>query len=130
MKGTLGSSPTWGSQPLTSVLDSIGGMAKTPEDLAHLMGVLQSKDYTAFLVSSWSGLKVGFVDPKLWQPADFVVESIESFTEQSVSHAKNCRVSFRLIISVTRVCVCHSLNQVERSRCEGWGASHHCSSNF
>lgn len=84
MKGTLGSSPTWGSQPITDVFDSIGGMAKSPKDLAHLIGVLQSKDFTTSLSTSWEGLKVGFVDPKLWQPATFVVEPVEEFTEQSV----------------------------------------------
>ncbi|KAJ4295247.1 hypothetical protein N0V90_007258 [Kalmusia sp. IMI 367209] len=84
LKGTLGSVPTWGSQPITDVLDSIGGMAKTATDLANLFGVLQEKDYTGSLNSSCEGIKLGFVDPELWQPASFVVEPVPEFTEQTL----------------------------------------------
>ncbi|KAF2469965.1 amidase signature enzyme [Lindgomyces ingoldianus] len=83
LKATLGSAPTWGSQPITPIFDSIGGMAKTPSDLANLMEVLQEKRYAEFLTKSWEGLKIGFVDPALWQPAPFVVEPVPEFTAQS-----------------------------------------------
>ena len=85
MKGTLGSIPTWGSQPITAVLDTVGGMAKSPADLAHLFEILQTRDYKDSLNASWAGVKVGFVNPRLWQPASFVVEPVAEFTEQAVS---------------------------------------------
>jgi len=83
LKMTLGSVPTNGSQPITPVFDCVGAMAKSPYDLAVLAGVLQGEDYRAFLTGSWEGLRVGFVDPALWQPASFIVEPREDFRKQS-----------------------------------------------
>jgi Asp-tRNA(Asn)/Glu-tRNA(Gln) amidotransferase A subunit family amidase len=86
MKGTLHSISTLGAQPISPVLDCIGAMAKSPGDLAHVFDILQpGSNYTEFLTGSWKGLKVGFVDPMQWQPADFMVEPREDFLKQSVS---------------------------------------------
>jgi amidase len=59
-------------------------MAKSPYDLATLASILQGKDYGGSLTRSWEGLRVGFVDPALWQPASFIVEPREDFRKQSV----------------------------------------------
>ena len=85
MKATPGSVNTAGIQPISPAFDSVGGLAKTPEDLANIMGILQRRtDYPSYLKGSWNGLKVGFVDPSLWQPAEFVVEPNEGFRKQTV----------------------------------------------
>ncbi|KAI9727711.1 MAG: hypothetical protein M1828_005939 [Chrysothrix sp. TS-e1954] len=84
MKGTLGSIPTDGIQPISAMLDCAGAMAKTPHDLAELMVILQGdQDLKPFLRYAWGDIRVGFVDPDLWQPADSVVEPNEGFRKQT-----------------------------------------------
>ena len=86
LKATLGSIPTDGTQPITPVINCVGTMAKSPRDLASLVGILQDKDYRPSLTKSWKNLKVGFVDLALWQPAPFITEPREDFRTQSVSN--------------------------------------------
>lgn len=60
-------------------------MAKSPNDLVPVLDVLMgTNNLPSSLRGSWEGLSVGFVDPSLWQPADFVVEPNEQFTKQTV----------------------------------------------
>jgi amidase len=66
MKVTVGLVPTEGTSPWSPLTDSAGGMAKTPEDLASLIGIMMGKNFTGDLTKSWKGLKVGFVDPAAW----------------------------------------------------------------
>lgn len=63
-------------------------MAKSVKDLADLMTILMDshQDFSMNVLKSWKGLRVGFVDPDLWQPAPFVVEPNEDFKAQTVSH--------------------------------------------
>ena len=87
MKATPGTIPGDGAFPTSRAFDSHGGMAKTPDDLAKIMGLLMNgKDFESSLKSSWDGIRLGFVDPKLWQPASFVVEDNEEFRIQTVRH--------------------------------------------
>ena len=86
MKATPGTIPGEGAFPTSRAFDSHGGMAKTPDDLAKIMGLLMNKDFDSLLGSSWKGIGVGFVDPTLWQPASFVVEDNENFRVQAVRH--------------------------------------------
>lgn len=77
LKATVGRICTEGTAPWSSLTDSIGGMAKSPQDLATLFDVLTDADRCAEerargdgddddLPKSWKGLRVGFVDPTLW----------------------------------------------------------------
>lgn len=85
IKRTLGSIPTDGIQPISAAFDFVGGMAKTPQDLADVISILHNgHDYFEALVTAWDGLKVSFVDPNLWQLADFVVGPDEDFKQQTV----------------------------------------------
>lgn len=87
MKATPGTIPGDGAFPTSRAFDSHGGMAKTPDDLADIMGVLmKGKDFKSSLKSSWDGIGIGFVDPTLWQPASFVVEDNEEFRVQTVRY--------------------------------------------
>ena len=86
MKATPGTIPGEGAFPTSREYDSHGGMAKTPGDLAKIMGLLMNEEYDSSLTASWDGIRVGFVDPRLWQPASFVVEENEGFQDQAVRH--------------------------------------------
>lgn len=87
MKATPGTIPGDGAFPTSRAFDSHGGMAKTPDDLAEILDLLMNgKDFKSSLKSSWDGIRIGFVDPTLWQPASFVVEDNEEFRIQTVRH--------------------------------------------
>lgn len=80
LKATVGLLPTEGTAPWSSLTDSIGGMAKSPQDLAALVSVLVGgaggggvksdfdgdMDDGGGLSKPWAGQRVGFVDPALW----------------------------------------------------------------
>ncbi|KAI0191098.1 amidase signature enzyme [Astrocystis sublimbata] len=66
MKATVGLISAEGTAPWSPVTDSIGGMAKSPEDLANLFSVLLNTDLTHCLSATWSDQRVGVVDPGLW----------------------------------------------------------------
>ncbi|KAI0871454.1 amidase signature domain-containing protein [Hypoxylon argillaceum] len=82
LKATLGLLPTEGTAPWSSLTDSIGGMAKSPEDLANLMNALTNTDYSRNLTKSWAGLHVGFVDPKLWSFSPVICNPDEVLIKQ------------------------------------------------
>ena len=85
MKATPGAIPGDGAYPISRAFDSHGGLAKSPEDLAEMMGLLMGgKDFSSYLKASWEGTRIGFVDPALWQPASFVVEDNGDFRIQTV----------------------------------------------
>lgn len=73
LKATVGLLPTEGTAPWSSLTDSIGGMAKSPQDLAALFEVLVGAEGWSRIDSdddglskTWAGQRVGFVDPVLW----------------------------------------------------------------
>ena len=86
MKATPGTISGEGAFPTSRAFDSHGGMAKTPDDLAKIMGLLMNQDFESSLKPSWEGIRIGFVEPMFWQPASFVVEDNEGFRVQVVRH--------------------------------------------
>lgn len=66
LKVTVGTVDTTGTSPWSPFSDSLGPMAKTPEDLASLLGIIMKRDYSPYLTRSWSGVRVGFVDWRKW----------------------------------------------------------------
>jgi amidase len=67
MDGVLGVSRTF---------DTVGGMARSAEDLAILTEIilnpsarrrLPENGYRVFMNGSWHGIRIGFMDPKLWK---------------------------------------------------------------
>lgn len=75
LKATVGLVPTDGTAPWSSLTDSIGGMARTPRDLASLMGILiNGSNFAGSLTGSWDGQRVGFVDPTLWSFSPFICD--------------------------------------------------------
>jgi len=95
---TSGAIDMTGCQPGNPDLNSAGPLAKTTIDVLNLANVLvkpgrpfiQASD----LPSTWTGLKVGFVEPREWQPADFVTKPNEGFTVQSIQEFEDaiCRI--------------------------------------
>ena len=85
MKVTVGALSTKRTSPQSPITDSLGGMSKSPVDLALLAGVMMDQDYSSFLTHSWEGQKVAWVDPKLWKLGPGVCEPIESIIEKQVS---------------------------------------------
>ncbi|KAH6848069.1 amidase signature domain-containing protein [Chaetomium sp. MPI-CAGE-AT-0009] len=84
LKGTVGLIPTEGTSPWSALTDSIGGMARTPGDLANLLGILlNDTDLSARTVTyTWEGQRVGFVDPTLWGFAPFICNPDSVLTDQ------------------------------------------------
>lgn len=83
LKCTLGTTDLTGIQAGAKAFSSLGGMAKSVKDLAELLKLIQGTDYSSFLTNSWEGIRIGVVDPDLWQPADFVVEPNEEYRAQT-----------------------------------------------
>ena len=50
-------------------------MARDPEDLAALMGVLMERDFSSDLTTSWIGQRIAFVNPDDWELSPFVVHN-------------------------------------------------------
>ncbi|KAK3367391.1 amidase signature domain-containing protein [Lasiosphaeria ovina] len=83
LKATVGLIPTEGTAPWSSLTDSIGGMARTPQDLAALLGILlNDTDFSDSLTGSWEGQRVGFVDPTLWTFVPFICDPDPVLIEQ------------------------------------------------
>lgn len=83
LKPTVGSVDMSGVWPVSKVLDAIGGMTKSVIDLATITNCLvsshdASQTFTArgfeqYLSKSFFGLKIGFLDPRVWgYPAEAV----------------------------------------------------------
>lgn len=94
MKPTVGSTPMDGIFVISTAFDTVGGMAKSVDDLATLIGYLQEKapngskassDYRAVFQKDWSGLRLGFVDPDKWWLPPALVTPIEEVNMQIVS---------------------------------------------
>ncbi|KAL2064595.1 hypothetical protein VTL71DRAFT_3732 [Oculimacula yallundae] len=66
LKVTVGSLSTKRTSPQSPLTDSLGGMAKTANDLALLIGAMTENDYSSFLTKTWAGQRVAFVDPRVW----------------------------------------------------------------
>jgi amidase len=75
--GVYGMKPTWGSVStagafrISRSFDGIGGMAKTPVDLASLIETIllpeawakvPADGYESFMTGSWEGLRIGVVE--------------------------------------------------------------------
>ncbi|KAG6357654.1 hypothetical protein INS49_013533 [Diaporthe citri] len=108
LKATVGRIGTDGTAPWSSLTDSIGGMAKSPQDLEALFDVLTDADRCAAkeargdgdgdgLPESWTGLRVGFVDPTLWSfspaicdPDPILIQQQREEMEAAISKIEKC----------------------------------------
>ncbi|KAF3407599.1 hypothetical protein DPV78_000711 [Talaromyces pinophilus] len=69
-----------GVVPIAKSLDSVGGMARSPEDLALVAEVitnssaLQPAGYLIGMTGKWDGIRLGFLGESLWRFPDFLCE--------------------------------------------------------
>ncbi|KAK0123882.1 hypothetical protein ONS95_008874 [Cadophora gregata] len=71
-------------------------MAKSAEDLALLMDVLvEGENYTQKLVKSWNGMRIGFVDDKLWSFVDFICTADPDLIAQQRADYRNVKTRLR-----------------------------------
>lgn len=84
LKATVGLIPTEGTAPWSALIDNIGGMARTPGDLANLLGVLLNDTNLCArtTIDNWGGQRVGFVDPTLWSFVPFICNPDKVLIEQ------------------------------------------------
>ncbi|KAK1244056.1 hypothetical protein MKX08_002194 [Trichoderma sp. CBMAI-0020] len=73
IKPTIGTVSMDGVVPVSKNLDSVGAMARSPADLAVVMEMLQAtgpnhdERLSQLMTQKWDGLRIGFVDEKIWQ---------------------------------------------------------------
>lgn len=84
MKPTVGSTDTSYCMGFSPPFDAIGGFAKTVRDLTDLLEVLTDKKLHLKSSELWRDIRIGFVDPTLWQPTEIAVEPNVEFTKQTV----------------------------------------------
>lgn len=61
IKVTVGRASIEGTAPWSALTDSVGGMAKSAQDLADLVDVILGTNTTSTLNTSWQGQTIGFV---------------------------------------------------------------------
>ncbi|KAK8037630.1 hypothetical protein PG991_000976 [Apiospora marii] len=86
LKLTVGKFSTTGTLPYTHVTDSLGPMAKSPEDLAAILDLLtplEDKTNQQFLTKSFKGMRIGFLDPITWASGAGAVRPNEDYTKQT-----------------------------------------------
>lgn len=80
LKPTVGTIPMDGVVPIAKSLDSVGGMARSPEDLALVTeaitksSALPRAGYLIGMTGKWDGIRLGFLDESLWRLLDFLCE--------------------------------------------------------
>ena len=98
---------------VTYTFDTVGAMAKSPEDLAHLFTALRTPprdehsvqasvtiDYSEALTKSWKGIRIGFLDPRIWKLPPWLVSPNEEVVKQTVSLVFELEPEFLVIISL------------------------------
>ncbi|KAE8443929.1 hypothetical protein EG329_001239 [Mollisiaceae sp. DMI_Dod_QoI] len=90
MRPTQGLVPQGGVIPIANILDTVGPMAKSVEDLANLLTVIvdpshpnvPKNGYAAALTKTWDGIRVGFLDPGTFFFAPDVIKPNQNATTQ------------------------------------------------
>lgn len=99
-----------GIWPVSVYFDAVGGMAKSVIDLATITdSLLESKARESFqsesrelvecLSKTFRGLRIGFLDPRVWHYPPELVEKIEEVDRQIVSDF--CKSLFYILLTTT-----------------------------
>lgn len=78
--------------PVTVRYDTAGPIGKTTKDIADLMDVLVDHvethvlegGYASAMVSDWTDIRVGTLDPEIWRLSDALVKPVPEATKQIV----------------------------------------------
>ena len=88
--GSVGMSSIW---PVSVHFDAVGGMAKSVIDLINISdcllepnarGSFQWEELVECLSKTFQGLRIGFLDPRVWHYSSELVEKIEEIDRQIV----------------------------------------------
>lgn len=91
MKPTIGTVSMNGVVPVSKSLDSVGAMARSPADLAVVMEMLQAtgpshdENLSQLMVRKWDGLRIGFVDEKIWELPEALCKHDDEALSQMVN---------------------------------------------
>ena len=97
-----------GIWPVSVHFDAVGGMAKSVIDLATITDCLlesnaresfRSGELVERLSKTFRGLRIGFLDPRVWHYPPELVEGIEEANRQMVSGF--CKNLFYLMLTMT-----------------------------
>ncbi|KAF2759933.1 amidase signature enzyme [Pseudovirgaria hyperparasitica] len=103
LRPTLNLVPVRGVLPMAHSFDTAGPMAKNPRDLANLLDVLvdpsttkvPSGGYVSVLDQSWTGIRIGALDPEIWQYPDWLCKPEEAATQQIIRDTRNAYARVR-----------------------------------
>lgn len=90
MKPTIGTVSMDGVVPVSKSLDSVGAMARSPDDLAVVMEMLQTtgtnhdERLSQLMTRKWDGLRIGFVDEKIWELPEHLCKTNNEALSQMV----------------------------------------------
>lgn len=90
LKITPGVVPRDGILTVSRTFETVGGMAKSVLDLAHITEAIlstkeQPRDFANALVDGWADISLGFVDPAIWQLPKVLLTPDEEYNMQTVS---------------------------------------------
>lgn len=93
IKVTVGSVSTEGTAPWSHLTDSVGGMAKSAEDLAYLVdAIMEGGEYASNLTNDWAGQTIGFVDDTLWGFVDFIYTTDSVLQQQQRAEYRSTKL--------------------------------------
>jgi hypothetical protein len=123
LKVTVGAVSTAGTSPYSSFSDSVGAMAKTPNDLAKITGVLMKQDFSADRVSTWEGQKVAFVDQTDWPSSPVATVRVPVVVDKQVSINSLALDTDLTVVGIRPCCSCHTDQKPWSKSCNGCQAS-------
>lgn len=90
LKITPGVVPRDGILTVSQTFETVGGMAKSVLDLAHITEAIlsteeQPRDFANGLVDGWAGISLGFVDPATWLLPKVLLTPDKEYKVQTVS---------------------------------------------
>lgn len=98
LKPTVGVQDTTGLYTMTDFFDSPGPMAKSAADVRILSEILLGRMLHSPKLSSWEGLSVGFLDPKIWSMSSDFCTQFEGTAEQMVRRSHLTKTPRPLIV--------------------------------
>jgi len=91
LKPTHGFSSVKGIVPVSLRLDTVGPMAKSPEEVGIVLDILAgntSKYSTAAENKSWSDIRVGVLDPEIWKQPPGMIKPDAGASAQMLAEVK------------------------------------------
>ena len=105
IKPTVGLCSAKGLVPVCKDFDTPGPLAKTAADVGILLDALSGKNTasggpheTAARTKSWSDIRVGVLDPEIWQQPHVMIKPVPSATEQMVRSINSAYTALKPLV--------------------------------